>query len=497
MGPKRTPAATPAAKAAAKAATSAAMIAGTVDSPNPTEVAVEEVPGEGTDTEHGVAVPLEVASGQPTDQLEYTEDVAVDAMPLEVAPGQATQATSESGEMTPRRRLTARKQINSTGEVSPSLASWQVVDNFAEAPPVQSEPRRIRPSHPPPPPAHVRDAMMSPVRAVSEPERFNIDDQGSGLEEILGQLQQQPSDALFNMLQEQAMIIAQMREEMKTLRDERSAEAQWWAEDQDVGKDSWADQCPLEEENIPQVEQLTDPVCPRMFRPSAQGLAQSLGLGARLTDAFATPTSPNRAEVTLGDLAQVPVSTPSPSFERISDIKLSKLQYPNNPAQRAKVFNQWLTSLELEVQPTCASAVPYIEEVVLDLTNCIAEYNKRDEVARTTIMPDMVVKPQFVRIERALRPALLNAIPERTSNQLKQERRVSVVEILWELATTYLPGSNDERQQVHEKLSKPGGQATSATDAMQKLIDWQESDARAIQLNLTLPDSAILLSLAR
>ena len=497
MPPKQlrsTPAATPAAKAAAAA--TAVLTAQSppadaddatadysperADDEAPAAVAAQEVP-DGADAAGAVQ---EVPDGVDAAGAAQGLPDGVDAA------GAAAEAAEDDGQFsTPRRRLTARKQIASNGS-----SDWQVLEGFQDGPGAGSDssPGARPPGLPAPNlrPKQLPEAPPSPVKQASEPERFDMREQQETFEDVLGQFDTaaaKPAEVLLlQLLRDQATTMQQMQEELRELRQERSAEAQWWYDEQQVQADGQEQFAYVAEE---EVERAAPPADGRA--PTIQGLATALGLQGGFQDMAQQGAA--QQNVTLG--AEPPAIDPSlraAQNERIAEIKLTSLSYPKSPAERAKTFNQWLTSLELEVQPVCASAVEYIETTIQIINESVTDYNRKDEVARSMIKPSEVVLPHHVRIERALRPALLRSIPERIANQLRQERRISVIEILWELATTYLPGSNEERQNIHERLCRPGT-ATTHSELLQRLVDWQEADARASQLSLNLPDPSIVL----
>jgi hypothetical protein len=177
MPPKqlRLPAATPAAKAAATAAVITAQSPpadadATADySP---ELPDDEAPA--ADADHGVPASANAADAA----HEVPDGVDAAGAAQEVPDGvDAAGAAEDDGQFsTPRRRLTARKQIASTGSLD-----WQVLDGFKDGSGAGSDSSSpARPPRQPVPtmrPQQFPEAPLSPVKQASEPERFDLRDQ--------------------------------------------------------------------------------------------------------------------------------------------------------------------------------------------------------------------------------------------------------------------------------------------------------------------------------
>ena len=137
---------------------------------------------------------------------------------------------------------------------------------------------------------------MSPVKAASEPERFDMSDDVFGKFESAAT---KPADnVLLQLLPDQAASMQRMQEELRELREERSAEAQWWYDEQVQASQQpqlqtqWAGDVSEEFANEAEVlEAARESVQQGDVRiPTVQGLARALGLQSGM-DAMAKQTS--------------------------------------------------------------------------------------------------------------------------------------------------------------------------------------------------------------
>ena len=88
---------------------------------------------------------------------------------------------------------------------------------------------------------------------------------------------------------------------------------------------------------------------------------------------------------------------------------------------------------------------------------------------------------------------LLTAIPEEVRCELISSRKLDVAEIVFKLFTVFQPGGPQERAQLLKEVSDDRlSQTASAMEVLRALRQWRRNVARAIELQLQLPDPVVL-----
>ena len=116
-------------------------------------------------------------------------------------------------------------------------------------------------------------------------------------------------------------------------------------------------------------------------------------------------------------------------------------------------------------------------------------------VERGLIRPQMsaeLTDMRYWRLESRAYAMLQNAVPSLVREELVSSRSIHCVGLLFHVLRLYQPGGLQERTRLLDQLSNPG-KAVSASEGVAKLRAWHRALARAVTMQVSIPDSSILL----
>ena len=99
---------------------------------------------------------------------------------------------------------------------------------------------------------------------------------------------------------------------------------------------------------------------------------------------------------------------------------------------------------------------------------------------------------RFRRLESRAYAMLLAATPTSIRDELVANRETNCVALIFHVLRTYQPGGLQERTPLLEMLCYPGT-SPSPAEAVQKLRSWGRALGRAMAMQISIPDSSLML----
>ncbi|CAE7809808.1 RE1 [Symbiodinium sp. CCMP2592] len=118
-----------------------------------------------------------------------------------------------------------------------------------------------------------------------------------------------------------------------------------------------------------------------------------------------------------------------------------------------------------------------------------------DPVARLSLQPSQPYRfehTKYARVEQRALTMLLRAVPTVIKEELVANRKLSCIELLALVHTTYQPGGLKERSALLRYLTNPDG-CTEPVAALRSIKRWSRWKHRAAELHISTPDPTLLL----
>ena len=224
----------------------------------------------------------------------------------------------------------------------------------------------------------------------------------------------------------------------------------------------------------------TVPAWPSRTRPSLEGLGMSSGVTSHELPNLPEASESSRDPYAPGDKVYWSLPTLADTFEE------------PDPATRA---SDWLEMVE----PIMADITPmsgvWWSRVIAEARRWYQVWIQSSAIERGLVRPVPTSELQglrFRRLESRAYAMLLAATPTSIRDELVANRETNCVALIFHVLRTYQPGGLQERTTLLEMLSNPGT-TTSPAEAVQKLRSWGRALGRAMAMQISIPDSSLML----
>ena len=170
-------------------------------------------------------------------------------------------------------------------------------------------------------------------------------------------------------------------------------------------------------------------------------------------------------------------------------------QLPELIGETGVEFSDWLYVAEQTIGSLSDSATTWFSMTL----QCAKEAYQQHQVAtpldRLSIAPKIpkdLTESKWCRLERKVMTMLLLAMPKAIKEDCVTHRVASVAGILYRLHILYAPGGINERTAVLKQLEGTQG-SDNVVEVITALRKWRRTLTRATEMNVSPPDSSVLL----
>ena len=174
--------------------------------------------------------------------------------------------------------------------------------------------------------------------------------------------------------------------------------------------------------------------------------------------------------------------------------ELPRLEDPSLPAAATRA-SDWLTQIRPLLFDLSDMSQLWWGRVEWEAQQLYQRWSKASALEKgliaATVSPELI-DARFRRLESRAYSMLQASVPQVIRDELIASRSLTCVGLLYQVLKVYAPGGLQERSQVLTELTHLGV-AKSASEAVQMLRSWQRSHARAVAMNVMVPDPALIL----
>ena len=185
---------------------------------------------------------------------------------------------------------------------------------------------------------------------------------------------------------------------------------------------------------------------------------------------------------------------------RVEDVKtipeLPKLEIKENERDLSPLIaGDWVTVIGPSLRDLSSNATQWWDEVVGVAKQFYDRWLLVGPMERLVMVPD---RPQrfntgpFTRVEQRAISLLLKAVPTHIRDDLVSSRKLTSIEALCAILTTYQPGGLRERSALLKYLTSPEP-GKSITETLRGLRRWGRWRLRAHELGIGIPDATLLV----
>ena len=188
------------------------------------------------------------------------------------------------------------------------------------------------------------------------------------------------------------------------------------------------------------------------------------------------------------------------SDNKVEDVKtvseLPKLEIKENERDLSPLIaGDWITVIGPSLRDLSSNATQWWDEVVGASKQFYDHWLTVGPMERLVMVPD---KPQrfntgpFTRVEQRAVSLILKAIPSHIRDDLVASRKLTSIEALCAILTTYQPGGLRERSALLKYLTSPEP-GKNITETLRGLRRWGRWRLRAHELGVGIPDATLLV----
>ena len=186
---------------------------------------------------------------------------------------------------------------------------------------------------------------------------------------------------------------------------------------------------------------------------------------------------------------------------RVEDVKavldLPRLEIKENEKELTPLIaGDWLAVISPSLRDLSAHASEWWQEVQEAAQSYYARWLESSPIDRLLMRPDRPGRfevGQFVRVEQRAISLLLKAVPSQVKEDVVAMRKMSSIEIIGTILTTYQPGGLRERSALLKYLTAPEASKT-VSEALKGVRRWTRWRNRAAELNVSIPDATLLIA---
>ncbi|CAE7433029.1 GIP, partial [Symbiodinium microadriaticum] len=202
-----------------------------------------------------------------------------------------------------------------------------------------------------------------------------------------------------------------------------------------------------------------------------------------------------QARVRYGDRLSMEVSERAEDV-RVSVSELPKLEIKEHERDLAPLLSgDWLAMISPAMKDISSTSSIWWSQVVDAATSYYQHWLMCDPVARLSLQPPQPYRfehTKYARVEQRALTMLLRAVPTVIKEELVANRKLSCIELLALIHTTYQPGGLKERSALLRYLTNPDG-CTEPVAALRSIKRWSRWKHRAAELHISTPDPTLLL----
>ena len=205
------------------------------------------------------------------------------------------------------------------------------------------------------------------------------------------------------------------------------------------------------------------------------------------------PPAPPSAPRSPGTAGEPSVSMPSINVaESMRSVDLPALP-PASGDSAALMFGDWLTMITPLMRDIAGSSRGWWETVVTQAETAYNQWLVASPLEKLRLKPSMAGAGWYKdRVEQRGLSMLLASVPESIRKELVSSRRMTSTEVVFRLFQVYQPGGASERANLLRNLADTKVGST-VPDVLQTLRLWRRWLTRAEELQVSLPDSLVLL----
>ena len=185
---------------------------------------------------------------------------------------------------------------------------------------------------------------------------------------------------------------------------------------------------------------------------------------------------------------------------KVEDVKmvpeLPRLDMKDNERELMPLIaGDWLATIGPSLRDLSAHATDWWSEVLETAQHYYARWLESGPVERLVMVPDRPArfdKGPYVRVEQRAVSLLLKAVPQQIKEDVVAMRRLTTIEIIGTILTTYQPGGLKERTALLKFLTTPEA-SKSITEALKGVRRWARWRKRATELRVSIPDATLLI----
>ena len=171
--------------------------------------------------------------------------------------------------------------------------------------------------------------------------------------------------------------------------------------------------------------------------------------------------------------------------------KLGEWQVESSPID----LNDWILCIEPYMADLSTSSEEWWSETVRTARSWYAKHMTLTPIQRLTHHPEpsvLMKERRWSRLERRASSLLMGALPEALKEEVISAKSVTALGILCKSMAQYQPGGLSERTAILSALESPP-EATNVQMAVTSLRKWIRWKRRAMELEVSIPDSTILV----
>ena len=186
---------------------------------------------------------------------------------------------------------------------------------------------------------------------------------------------------------------------------------------------------------------------------------------------------------------------------RVEDVKavpdLPRLEIKDNEKELTPLIaGDWLAVISPSLRDLSAHASQWWQEVQDAAHTYYGKWLESSPIDRLLMRPERPGRfevGQFVRVEQRAISLLLKAVPGQVKEDVVAMRKMTSIEIIGTILTTYQPGGLRERSALLRYLTSPESSKTVA-EALKGVRRWTRWRNRAAELNVAIPDATLLIA---
>ncbi|CAE7310588.1 RE2 [Symbiodinium natans] len=220
---------------------------------------------------------------------------------------------------------------------------------------------------------------------------------------------------------------------------------------------------------------------------SQRALCDEAGGTEILPPPLPPPASPHPKGMSFGERAE---------DVRVSISELPKLEVKEHERDLAPLLSgDWLAMISPAMKDISPTSSTWWSQVVHAATSYYQEWLMCDPVTRLSLQPTKPYRfehTKYARVEQRALTMLLRAVPTVIREELVANRKLSCIELIALIHTTYQPGGLKERAALLRYLTNPDG-CTEPVAALRSIKRWSRWKCRAAELHISTPDPTLLL----